>query len=187
MSENYDISADSFDKYLKTSKVYNLIQKVKKFSIENCSNERIFIVGGFIRDFLLQRENLDVDFILENDAIDFTSKLCEYLEIPEKNVKFYRNFHTATIPMITDDNEEIKIDFCTARKEIYPSPSVLPSVSIGTSIEDDLQRRGCFFYLFYLFIYLFIYFIYLFYLFIYFILFYLFIYFIYLLLLFIIL
>jgi tRNA nucleotidyltransferase (CCA-adding enzyme) len=34
----------------------------------------------------------------------------------------------------------IKVDFATARKEIYPEPAHLPQVSLG-SLEDDLRRR----------------------------------------------
>ena len=93
----------------------------------------ICIVGGFVRDLLLGRENLDLDIVVEGDAITFSRELGE---IWGWEVQTHQQFGTAT--MIQPSGA--RIDFATARSETYGHHGALPLVSPGT-IEDDLSRR----------------------------------------------
>lgn len=95
--------------------------------------QRSYLVGGMVRDLLLERENLDIDIVVEGDAI----KLAHELADDNQDVKIteHRRFGTAKIRR---DGREI--DVVTARAETYAIPGALPVVRPGT-IGDDLARR----------------------------------------------
>jgi len=92
-----------------------------------------YLVGGFVRDLFLGVPNLDVDIVVEGDALNFAEKLCAKLNA--KLIK-HRRFGTATLIL----PNKLKMDLATARKETYPHPGALPEVTPG-SIRDDLRRR----------------------------------------------
>ena len=93
----------------------------------------ICVVGGFVRDLLLSRENLDLDIVIEGDAISFAGELGESWRW---EVQKHDRFGTATLIQPAGT----RIDFASARRETYERPGALPLVSPGT-IEDDLRRR----------------------------------------------
>ena len=93
----------------------------------------IYIVGGFVRDLLLGHENLDLDIVVEGDAISFARELGESWGW---EVQTHHQFGTATLIQPTGT----RIDFASARSETYEYPGALPLVSPGI-IEDDLRRR----------------------------------------------
>ena len=92
-----------------------------------------YAVGGFVRDLLLRRKNLDIDIVLEGDGIDFARRFAK--EHGSKS-KTYPHFGTAVVEMPGG----LKIDVATARLEYYESPASLPSVE-GGPIKLDLYRR----------------------------------------------
>ncbi len=92
-----------------------------------------YIVGGFVRDLLLGRDNLDLDIAIEGNALTFAGVLSA--QINSKIVRHLR-FGTATIVL----SEGFKIDLASARKEYYVHPAALPRVCFS-SIKDDLFRR----------------------------------------------
>lgn len=94
---------------------------------------RLYLIGGVVRDLILNRVNLDLDITVEGDGINFAILLAERLNA---RLIRHRKFKTATV--ITPD--KVKIDIATARKEFYPFPASLPVVEQGTLI-DDLKRR----------------------------------------------
>jgi poly(A) polymerase len=96
---------------------------------------RAFVIGGFVRDLILHRDNKqDIDIVVTGSGIDFAHKVAEKLtgEIP---VKFFKNFGTA---MLTYHGW--KVEFVGARKESYRQNSRKPLVEDGT-LEDDQNRR----------------------------------------------
>ena len=93
----------------------------------------ICVVGGFVRDLLLRRENLDLDIVVEGDAISFARELGESWRW---EVQKHDRFGTATLIQPSGT----RIDFASARSETYEHPGALPLVSPGT-IQDDLRRR----------------------------------------------
>jgi len=105
----------------------------------------LYIVGGFVRDLLLGLPNLDLDLVVEGDAIQLARRLAP--EIGGRVVSHSR-FGTAKIILDADrsmrnsDAQSIPLalDFVTARTEFYERPSVLPQVE-RSSIKQDLYRR----------------------------------------------
>lgn len=92
-----------------------------------------FVVGGFTRDLLLGRPNLDLDLVIEGDGIAFAKALARELAA---TVKSHDRFGTAVV--IFPDG--FKLDVATARTEYYEYPTALPTVE-RSSIKKDLFRR----------------------------------------------
>ncbi|MFC1667169.1 CCA tRNA nucleotidyltransferase [Candidatus Omnitrophota bacterium] len=92
----------------------------------------VYIVGGPVRDILLNRPNYDLDFVVEGDGIKFAETLTKTLKA---GLKIHRAFGTATISC-----KNFRIDVVTARKESYESPASYPDVEPG-GIKEDLFRR----------------------------------------------
>lgn len=93
----------------------------------------VHLVGGFVRDLLLGRENLDIDIVVEGDGIAFASNLAKQLN---GRVRSHQKFGTAVI--ILPDG--FKVDIATARMEFYKKPAALPTVEAGP-LKMDLYRR----------------------------------------------
>ena len=72
--------------------IYNAINNIAKFAEEK--NIKAYVVGGFVRDMLLEKENFDLDVVIEGDAIDFAEEFCEWSGC---NLKRYKLFKTAKI------------------------------------------------------------------------------------------
>jgi tRNA nucleotidyltransferase (CCA-adding enzyme) len=94
--------------------------------------QRAYLVGGMIRDLLLERINFDLDIVVEGDAIKLAREIAA-----EKQAKIteHRRFGTAKVRW-----DGGVIDVVTARAEKYARPGALPTVRPGT-ISDDLARR----------------------------------------------
>jgi tRNA nucleotidyltransferase (CCA-adding enzyme) len=110
------------------------------------SNTAIYMVGGVVRDVLLRRKNLDIDFVVEGDAIAFTESLAAQFM---GTVHSHQPFGTAKWILDDDASTQLNlalediphhIDFATARFEYYEQPTALPTV-YSSSIKLDLQRR----------------------------------------------
>ncbi len=93
----------------------------------------VYVVGGFVRDLLLSRPNLDVDLVVEGDGIAFAGRLAGEFG---GRVKQHEKFQTAVV--ILEDGR--RIDVATARLEYYEYPAALPTVQLS-SIKMDLFRR----------------------------------------------
>jgi tRNA nucleotidyltransferase (CCA-adding enzyme) len=92
-----------------------------------------YAVGGFVRDLLLRRGNLDVDLVVEGDGLAFAEALGRRLGA---KVTGHRKFGTAVLSL----PDGFKMDIATARTEYYEAPAALPTVE-HSSIKLDLYRR----------------------------------------------
>lgn len=101
--------------------------------IADRTNMNAYLVGGYVRDCLLHRENYDIDIVVEGDGKVFALELSKALGIG--TVVDYSRFGTSVIP-----HPEIEIEIATARKESYTPESRKPNVEF-CSIEDDISRR----------------------------------------------
>ena len=106
----------------------------------------LYLVGGVVRDLLLGRRNLDLDFVVEGDAAELAHSLAREfggtvdIHPPFGTAKWELDELAAAGMQLSPDVAETRIDFASAREETYPSPAALPQVTSST-IERDLARR----------------------------------------------
>lgn len=93
---------------------------------------RACLVGGAVRDLLLGESSLDLDIVIEGDALDVARS---FATPGDPAPVLHQRFGTATLV-----SGSFRVDLATARNESYHSPGALPSVRPG-SIEQDLLRR----------------------------------------------
>ncbi len=93
---------------------------------------RAFVIGGYVRDFFLQRPNNDIDIVVEGSGIALAEAVAEKLHV---KVSVFKNFGTAMLHY-----RDMEVEFVGARRESYRAPSRKPIVEDGT-LEEDQQRR----------------------------------------------
>jgi len=91
--------------------------------------DRVYLVGGVVRDALLGRRTGDVDLLVEGDVAGLAREI-------GGDVRIHAAFHTASLQL--DDGS--RIDLARARRERYARPGVLPEVAPGR-LREDLRRR----------------------------------------------
>ena len=94
-----------------------------------------YVVGGWVRDMLLDRKRkvTDIDFVCIGSGIELAKNVAKELKGAE--FKFFKNFGTAMVNFNGENYE-----FVGARKESYRDDSRKPLVEDG-SLEDDQNRR----------------------------------------------
>ena len=110
--------------------LYNFLLDIGKIS--NDIKCRSYLVGGFVRDLLLNVKNFDIDIVVEGDATVLAKEFAKF-----KNTKASIHLKFKTAVVIVDN---IRIDFATSRTEYYNSPASLPNIEYS-SIKSDLFRR----------------------------------------------
>lgn len=98
------------------------------------TNTPCYVVGGFVRDKLLDRPTKDIDFVCLGSGIDMAHAVAKALPGRIK-VNFFKNFGTAQFRY-----GDLDIEFVGARKESYNRDSRKPIVEEGT-LDDDQKRR----------------------------------------------
>jgi tRNA nucleotidyltransferase (CCA-adding enzyme) len=93
-----------------------------------------YLVGGPVRDLILNRSNIDLDITVEDNGMRLAEGFAK-AHAGSKLVK-YPAFKTATVSLA----KGLMVDFATARKETYSKGGVFPKVTPST-IKDDLFRR----------------------------------------------
>jgi putative nucleotidyltransferase with HDIG domain len=93
----------------------------------------VYVVGGYVRDILLSRQDKDLDILVMGDGVLFARRVAAAMGIP--TVVTFERFGTAMVPL-----REGKVEFVGARKEQYHPGSRKPDVTAGT-LEEDLLRR----------------------------------------------
>ncbi len=141
--------AAMLDKALPPSRL-SLLKMIAGFSGEE--HQAIYIVGGFVRDLILERPSIDFDVVVEGDAIAFAHSLSHKFG---GRVVSHRRFGTAkwqiepiwsSLQAHLGYSKRSKtdlpdtLDFISARTEFYDHPSALPTVE-RSSIKLDLHRR----------------------------------------------
>ena len=95
-----------------------------------------YVIGGFVRDFLLQRNSgaIDIDIVAVGSGIALAEKVASLLPNQPK-VQVFKTYGTAMLRF-----QEVEIEFVGARKESYARESRNPIVEEGT-LQDDQNRR----------------------------------------------
>lgn len=117
----------------------NIIKKVAQ-AIENTEFENnVFVVGGFVRDFVMGNESKDVDFVvlLPNGGIRFAEFLCKHFNVYKEgsNPVVYNRFDTAKFAI-----DGVELESVMTRRESYEKMNRKPTVEFG-SLFDDAMRR----------------------------------------------
>ena len=124
-----------------------LLNRIAEIAAEEKS--ALYIVGGFVRDLLLDYPSLDFDLVVEGDAIKLAESVREIFggRVTSHSrfgtAKWFIDKHRLTIMGSTKELRETlpeTLDFISARKEFYTHPTALPTVERG-SIKLDLHRR----------------------------------------------
>ena len=93
---------------------------------------RAFVIGGYVRDFFLQRPNNDIDVVVEGSGIALAEAVAAKLRT---KVTVFKRFGTAMLRY-----RDHEVEFVGARRESYRSDSRKPIVEDGT-LEEDQERR----------------------------------------------
>ena len=109
-----------------------VINPIAKVCQEHCVDA--YVIGGFVRDLILNRKSKDLDIVVLGDAAKIATAAAKAIG-PNIPVTVFKNFGTAMIK-----TDEWEIEFVGARKESYNPDSRKPTVSTGT-LEDDQNRR----------------------------------------------
>jgi poly(A) polymerase len=92
-----------------------------------------YVIGGYVRDLLLDRPSKDIDIVVVGNGLDLAKECAERLRV--KKVSYFKNFGTAQFKY-----KDLDVEFVGARKESYRSDSRKPIVEDG-SLADDQKRR----------------------------------------------
>ncbi|MBW6482407.1 MAG: CCA tRNA nucleotidyltransferase [Vicingaceae bacterium] len=109
--------------------VFKLISDASaKLNIES------YVIGGFVRDFFLNRPCKDIDIVCNGSGIELAEEVAKRIGKNTK-VTVFKNFGTAML-----NYNDFEVEFVGARKESYQRGSRKPIVEDGT-LEDDQNRR----------------------------------------------
>ncbi len=115
-----------------TSYLTHPVFKVIKKYLED-SESSAFVIGGFVRDLLLEKKSKDIDIVVYGDGLQFAQNIAKILRV--KKVSLFKTFGTAHFRY-----KDVDVEFVTARKESYSKDSRKPIVKPG-SLKDDQYRR----------------------------------------------
>ena len=129
-----------FAAHLSSPHFQKLTQTVDALGLE------AYIVGGYVRDFILKRPSKDVDVVVVGSGIEVAQAFSKTLG-KGATCSVFKNFGTAQVKWrhwLTVDGkreqQEEEIEFVGARKESYSHDSRKPIVEDGT-LDDDQRRR----------------------------------------------
>ncbi|MDC1402929.1 CCA tRNA nucleotidyltransferase [Crocinitomicaceae bacterium] len=97
------------------------------------NNLEAYVIGGFVRDLLLDRPSKDIDIVVVGNGLKLAEMCGEKLRV--KKVSLFKKFGTAQFKY-----KDLEVEFVGARKESYQRDSRKPIVEDGT-LEDDQNRR----------------------------------------------
>lgn len=92
-----------------------------------------YVIGGYVRDLILNRPSKDIDIVVVGNGLDLAQKCADKLRV--KKVSLFKRFGTAQFVY-----KDLDVEFVGARKESYRSDSRKPTVEDG-SLQDDQNRR----------------------------------------------
>ncbi len=121
----------------------------------NDTSNKLFYIGGVVRDELLDKQSIDIDITYVGNAIEYCSKFGEVIQINPDfgtvRVKIPSSPHreiTDFVPStgsghnVSKELNNVIVDFASTRSETYPKKGHLPVVEkIGCSLKEDVLRR----------------------------------------------
>jgi tRNA nucleotidyltransferase (CCA-adding enzyme) len=110
--------------------LFEIIEQATKLAEQK--KHSLYLVGGIVRDTLLNLPNSDVDLVFEGNAIELGQELADRVG---GKLTIHERFNTAKLK-----TDVWNIDLATVRAEGYTKPGALPTVRMGT-LKDDMARR----------------------------------------------
>lgn len=121
----------------------------------NDTSNKLFYIGGVVRDELLDKQSIDIDITYVGNAIEYCSKFGEVIQINPDfgtvRVKIPSSPHreiadfvpsTGSGHNVPEELNNVIVDFASTRSESYPKKGHLPVVDkIGCSLKEDVLRR----------------------------------------------
>lgn len=121
----------------------------------NDTSNKLFYIGGVVRDELLNKQSIDIDITYVGNAIEYCSKFWEVIQINPDfgtvRVKIPSSPHreiadfvpsTGSGHNVSEELNNVIVDFASTRSETYPKKGHLPVVEkIGCSLKEDVLRR----------------------------------------------
>ncbi len=121
----------------------------------NDTSNKLFYIGGVVRDELLDKQSIDIDITYVGNAIEYCSKFGEVIQINPDfgtvRVKIPSSPHreiadfvpsTGSGHNVSEELNNVIVDFASTRSETYPKKGHLPVVEkIGCSLKEDVLRR----------------------------------------------
>ena len=96
----------------------------------------IFLIGGVVRDLILDNPIKDIDIAVQGDAINFAHELLK--AVPCEIVNVQENLRTVKVKF----QSNVVIDFASTRQEKYDKAGFLPEAyNFGCDLKDDVKRR----------------------------------------------
>lgn len=96
-------------------------------------NLEAYVIGGYVRDLLLDRPSKDIDIVVIGNGLDLAKTCAERLRV--KKISLFENFGTAQFVY-----KDLDVEFVGARKESYRRESRKPIIEDGTLIDDQNRR-----------------------------------------------
>lgn len=121
----------------------------------NDTSNKLFYIGGVVRDELLDKQSIDIDITYVGNAIEYCSKFGEVIQInpdfgtvrvkiPSSPHREIADFVPSTWSghNVPEELNNVIVDFASTRSETYPKKGHLPVVEkIGCSLKEDVLRR----------------------------------------------
>lgn len=128
------ISGLDTEEYLYKSMDKGLIELLALIGeLGNERREKVFLVGGIVRDLIIGAPNIDVDIVVEGSAPELAMDLAKKLGA---KIRTHETFQTATVFI----PKSYKLDFASTRTEFYAYPAALPTIE-SAKLREDLYRR----------------------------------------------
>jgi len=96
-------------------------------------NLEAYVIGGFVRDLLLENPSKDIDIVVVGDGPQLANDVAKILRV--KKVSVFKTYGTAHFRY-----KDIDVEFVGARKESYTADSRKPTTQLG-NLKDDQNRR----------------------------------------------
>ena len=103
-------------------------------SIADQLNQETYVIGGYVRDLILNRPSPDIDVVTIGSGIQLAEMVAKKLG-PNIQVNVFKTYGTAMLKY-----QSLEVEFVGARKESYREDSRNPIVEDGT-LEEDQNRR----------------------------------------------
>jgi tRNA nucleotidyltransferase (CCA-adding enzyme) len=134
MTEKVSVKLKNIRSLLKDcmpERVANVLEEIGMLAAEMGLNT--YLVGGVVRDLLMENTNMDIDIVVEGDAPRLAKR---YAVMKGAKVSEHYKFKTAVVIF----KDGFRVDFATSRTEFYTNPAAAPQVE-NASIRNDLYRR----------------------------------------------